>query len=350
MADPPLWLFADQLGPARPRTASTPPRDRARRVQRALRRKPFHRQKLHLVLSGDAPPGRGARRPRPLPPRRHLPGSAEQVGRRCSCTSRPRTRRPSSSAPAQGGAGRRGAADADVRPARKEFERLGGDRERFRMEDFYRAQRRRFDVLMEAGEPGRRHGGTTTTQPRAPAARRPALDVPGPWQPDARTPSTRGPHRLDRLDLRLDRRPRRAALVRRDRAEARAGAGHFLAQRLPHFGPHEDAMLTRTGAMAHSLLSVPLNLGVLAPAGCRRAPPRTLPGRERAARTARRASSGRCSGWRRALASVLALRPGYVDGTISAPHALPDWWRALDPTRSPPRCLRTALAGVRDRG
>ena len=36
---------------------------------------------------------------------------------------------------------------------RVEFEEWAGDRETFRMEDFYRSQRRRFDVLMEGGEP-----------------------------------------------------------------------------------------------------------------------------------------------------------------------------------------------------
>ncbi|MBN8904489.1 MAG: cryptochrome/photolyase family protein, partial [Rhodospirillales bacterium] len=47
--------------------------------------------------------------------------------------------------------------------------------------------------------------------------------------------------------------------------EAQRALAHFVEQRLPHFGPHEDAMLTGDWAMAHSLLSVPLNLGVLHP-------------------------------------------------------------------------------------
>ena len=48
MADPPLWLFADQLGPHVHGDREIVLVESAR----ALRRKPFHRQKLQLVLSG----------------------------------------------------------------------------------------------------------------------------------------------------------------------------------------------------------------------------------------------------------------------------------------------------------
>ena len=47
--------------------------------------------------------------------------------------------------------------------------------------------------------------------------------------------------------------------------EAQAALDDFVAVRLGDFGPYEDAMLTNDWTMAHSLLSVPLNLGVLDP-------------------------------------------------------------------------------------
>ena len=47
--------------------------------------------------------------------------------------------------------------------------------------------------------------------------------------------------------------------------EARRALAHFVEFRLPHFGPHEDAILHDDWPMAHSLLSVPLNLGLLHP-------------------------------------------------------------------------------------
>ncbi|MCO1654152.1 hypothetical protein [Pseudonocardia humida] len=48
-------------------------------------------------------------------------------------------------------------------------------------------------------------------------------------------------------------------------AEARRALAHFVEHRPAHFGPHEDAPLAGDWAMAHSLLSVPLNLGLLHP-------------------------------------------------------------------------------------
>ena len=64
--------------------------------------------------------------------------------------------------------------------------------------------------------------------------------------------------------------------------EARRALAHFVEHRLPHFGPHEDAMLHDDWAMAHSLLSVPLNLGVLHPLDVVRAAEARLPaGRRR---------------------------------------------------------------------
>ena len=49
------------------------------------------------------------------------------------------------------------------------------------------------------------------------------------------------------------------------RAEALAALEHFVDHRLPTFGPYEDAMLAGDPWMAHSLLSAPLNLGLLDP-------------------------------------------------------------------------------------
>ena len=44
-----------------------------------------------------------------------------------------------------------------------------------------------------------------------------------------------------------------------------AALEHFVRHRLPTFGPYEDAVLSGDRWMAHSLLSAPLNLGLLDP-------------------------------------------------------------------------------------
>ncbi len=49
------------------------------------------------------------------------------------------------------------------------------------------------------------------------------------------------------------------------RDEALAALGHFVEHRLPTFGRYEDAMLSGDRWMSHSLLSAPLNLGLLDP-------------------------------------------------------------------------------------
>ena len=56
--------------------------------------------------------------------------------------------------------------------------------------------------------------------------------------------------------------PRRFAATR---DEALAALAHFIEHRLPTFGRYEDAMLSGDRWMSHSLLSAPLNLGLLDP-------------------------------------------------------------------------------------
>jgi deoxyribodipyrimidine photolyase-related protein len=56
--------------------------------------------------------------------------------------------------------------------------------------------------------------------------------------------------------------PRRFAVTR---VEAVAALESFVAGRLAAFGPYEDAMLAGDPGMSHSLLSAPLNLGLLHP-------------------------------------------------------------------------------------
>lgn len=146
---------------------------------------------------------------------------------------------------------------------RDTFAHWAGDRRRTTLEDFYRWQRRRLGYLMDGDEPA---GGRwnydhdnreppprdPVSWPVPPTTPLDAVDEgvladlrrrsPGTWgaEPDGTWPTSR-PEALRRLD-------------------------HAITHVLPRFGPHEDAMLSTSWHLAHTLLSPALNLGLLHPA------------------------------------------------------------------------------------
>ncbi|MBW4043263.1 MAG: cryptochrome/photolyase family protein, partial [Acidobacteria bacterium] len=137
------------------------------------------------------------------------------------------------------------------------------------MDTFYRWVREREGILMtRSGEPvgGRFSYDADNRQP--PPKRQQQLDLPEPWWPteDAIDEGVR--RDLDRWEGDGTARfigadgPRRFAVTE---TEARSALRHFVRHRLPSFGPYEDATLAGDWTMAHSLLSVPMNLGVLDP-------------------------------------------------------------------------------------
>lgn len=147
---------------------------------------------------------------------------------------------------------------------RDEFAAWAGERKQLTMETFYRWQRRRLGYLMDGDQPA---GGR--------------------WNFDHhnRKPPPRGPHawpepvvhELDDLDRavladlretcgdRLWGEPPQGVWAT-SRAEALRRLDHAVGEVLPRFGPHEDAMVSTSWHLAHTLLSPYLNLGLLAPA------------------------------------------------------------------------------------
>jgi deoxyribodipyrimidine photolyase-related protein len=142
-----------------------------------------------------------------------------------------------------------------------DFAQWAGDRTTFKMEDFYRWQRRRLGYLMDAdGEPvGGRWNFDDENREPLPRGALPA------W-PDPQRSA------LDELDREvLDDIPDTCWGAEPDgtwatsRRRALARLQHFVDDVLPMFGPHEDAMTTRSWHLAHSLVSPYLNLGLLLP-------------------------------------------------------------------------------------
>ena len=137
---------------------------------------------------------------------------------------------------------------------------------RLRLEDFYRLQRRRLGLLMEAGEPvgGRWNFDEENRLPPP----KPGLGLPHPYRPIEDELDAQVRQELDELERKGKARfigqdgPR---IFPGDREQALAALQDFIVNRLDLFGPYEDAMDHRDWTMAHSMLSVPMNLGLLSP-------------------------------------------------------------------------------------
>ena len=142
-----------------------------------------------------------------------------------------------------------------------EFQAWASDRKRLLLEDFYRAGRKRFNILMEGDRPV---GGQWNfdKQNRRPPKSKLETPIPAWFEPDA---ITRGV--IDELKALNpngygDLEPFRWGVTR---SNALAVLEHFLTQGLPAFGPYQDAMAIGEETMWHSLISPYLNLGLLTP-------------------------------------------------------------------------------------
>ena len=143
----------------------------------------------------------------------------------------------------------------------RDFADWAGDRERLRMEDFYRWRRRETGVLMEGEEPVGGRWNFDHDNRKPPTAEL-AANAPRPVRSE-----------LDDIDRdTLDHwlpeglygaPPDGTWATTRRRALARLR--HFVDHALPGFGDHQDAMVTGAWSLNHSLLSHALNLGLLHP-------------------------------------------------------------------------------------
>jgi len=134
--------------------------------------------------------------------------------------------------------------------------------------------------------------------------------------------------------------------------EARAALDAFIATRLPTFGPYEDATLTDDWTMSHSLLSVPMNLGLLDPRevvraaleahAAGRAPLASVEGFVR-----------QIIGWRDWMWHLYwHLGEPYTtrSNRLHATNRVPDAFWELDPDAIEANCLKHVVAGVREHG
>ena len=225
---------------------------------------------------------------------------------------------------------------------------------RLLLEDFYRSTRRRTGLLMEGVEPV---GGAWNFDHdnRLPAPKKvTSLALSEPWLPveddidaqvrrDLTQWQAEGKIRLLGHDG-----PRLFAVTRE---EALAALEHFVAERLDLFGPYEDAGLTGDWAMAHSLLSVPLNLGLLDPLEVAHVAEAAY-----YSGTARLSSVEgfvrQIAGWRDFVWHLYwHFGQAYTDlNYLNATTALPTDWEELSPSNIDAACVSHSIKKVADRG
>lgn len=340
------WLFGDQLGPHFVDDADQPLL--LIESKAVFRRRRFHRQKAHLVLSAmrhrAAELGDRVTYVRADTYREALPGGPIEVVHPTSWAALRLVQTLDS---------------VTVLPARgfvtamDDFGRWAQGRRTLVMEDFYRDARRRHDILMDGAEPA---GGRWNydADNREPAPKSGRLDVDAPWWPEEDGIDAEVRADLDRWErdgevafVGADG-PRRFAATRR---EAMSALHRFVDHRLAAFGPHEDAMLSGDDWMAHSLLSAPMNLGLIDP----------LEAIHRAEAAYRSGAAPLASvegyvrqlmGWRDYVWHLYwqqgdAYRHG---NALHATRTIPAWFDELQADDVEARCLSNVLRGVRDNG
>ncbi|WP_096285898.1 cryptochrome/photolyase family protein [Mycobacterium ahvazicum] len=343
------WCFADQLGPHFLDHPDQPVLLIESRA--AFGRRRFHRRKAHLVLSAlrhrAAELGDQAVF---LQTRTYREALDTVTGPLSVC--QPTSRAADSFVRSMPG--------VEVLPARgfctdrAQFDEWARGQRTLLLENFYRDARRRFDLLMDGDEPAQGRWNFDADN-REPAPKNTdTLGITAPWQAEEDEIDEQVRADLDRWE-----REGAVAFVGCDgprefpvtATEAQSALQIFLRDRLPHFGPHEDAMLSGDRLMAHSLLSAPMNLGLLDPLECAYAAEDAYRGGH--------ASLGSVEGYVRQLI-------GWRDyiwhvywhfgadyrrrNALQAQAGLPDWFSDLDADAVQARCLRDVLAQVRDHG
>ncbi|WP_309227389.1 cryptochrome/photolyase family protein [Micromonospora thermarum] len=222
-----------------------------------------------------------------------------------------------------------------------------------RMEAFYRFTREHHQVLVDGDEPagGRRSLDPANREPPPKGATR--LDVPPPPMPkedDIDAEVRADLDQWERQGIRFVGRdgPRRFPATTK---EAKARLRHFLKHRLAMFGPYEDAMLAEDPWMAHSLRSSSFNLGLLDPVEAVRGAERAYR-RDGAPLASVEGFVRQVIGWRDFIWNLYwYFEPGYqASNELSARRSVPAWFRDLDADAVRAHCLSDVLADLRDHG
>jgi deoxyribodipyrimidine photolyase-related protein len=229
------------------------------------------------------------------------------------------------------------------------FDEWAGERtaaDGFRQERWYRFVRREFDLLMDGDEPEGGEWNYDDQNRETPPDDWSPPPVPT-FEPDA---VTREVHEFvtERYDDHWGNPSISAVVWPTTVAEARSALDQFVATRLPEFGTYQDAMVGGEWALAHSLLSSSLNLGLLHP---REAVDAAVAAYERGEAPLNSVEGfvRQVVGWREFMRHVYRrAMPGMADANqLDQERSLPPLYWDADTDMT---CLSEAVSHVHDRG
>lgn len=224
---------------------------------------------------------------------------------------------------------------------------------RLLQEDFYRFVRTRQDILMDGRKPVGGQWNFDADNRLPPPRKQPSLGLPPAWMPVEDEIDTQVREEIARLEISGVKfighdGPREFAATR---SEALAVLDDFIEHRLPLFGPYEDAVMAQDRTMAHSRLSVPLNLGLLHPLELVSAAVAAYD-RGHAPLESVEGFVRQVIGWREYVWHLYwHLGDDYARSNALDAHApLPTWFAELHGDEVNARCLSHVLNEVRDHG
>ncbi|MGF1478948.1 MAG: cryptochrome/photolyase family protein [Cyanophyceae cyanobacterium] len=225
-----------------------------------------------------------------------------------------------------------------------EFGRWAESRKRLVMEDFYREGRQRFQILMAEAKPV---GGqwNLDKQNRKPPRRQLTTPEALWFEPDDITRTT-----IERVKTLTGGygavEPFRWGVTRQ---QAVAVLESFLSDRLPLFGPYQDAMMTGEETMWHALLSPYFNIGLLRPMEAINAAEKAFYDRDLALNSVE-GFIRQVLGWREYMHGIYHYlgeeyaQKNWLNHTQPLPHF---YW---DSTQTEMNCLRQVLSQVERTG
>lgn len=235
--------------------------------------------------------------------------------------------------------------------SRDQFSEFASGKRSLRLEDFYRQQRVRLGLLHDGNAP---EGGQWNydANNRLPPPKS-GLGLPDPWWPSEDELDEQVRVELDQLEaegvqfLGIDG-PRRFAATQE---EAELAVSDFIENRLDLFGPYEDAIDNRDWVMAHSMLSVPMNLGLIDPLALARKVEQAY--RDGKARV--ESAEGfirQIIGWRDYVWHLYwHFGSEYTHlNELSATNSMPEALVNLEPGDIKAKCLSESVRGVREHG